>query len=50
MRDQLHAHQEKLTPFLKRNVNLDLFTDKYFKANKNAFQEASTLLWLSKRI
>ena len=50
IRDQLHANHGKLSPFLKRNVTLDLFTDKYFKHNKNAFQEACTLLWLSKRI
>jgi asparagine synthase (glutamine-hydrolysing) len=48
IRYRLKSQSDFLSKFLRKNQSLDIFTDEYLIRNKSAFQEATTLIWLTK--
>lgn len=50
LRQRLFEKDYLIKEFLKKGIKIDIFTDQYFRKNKSAFQEATTLIWLSNRV
>lgn len=48
IRDRLNTHRNLLKGYLKQGKSIDDFTNHYLSKKKGAFQEATTLIWISK--